>query len=213
MNYLNFDRIADDLGKVGQVLKMIQAGQMGGDPGAQLGAEMGQPMDSGQDQIGDGGPLSTGMSMDDVETEEPGELDQDSDDNPMAKMNPDQAAAEAGMENEIPPGQEEGIPGQDGEEGEMGGSGDPIMDTIEQIKSLISDLELEMGGGEEEGMPDEGMEGELPPEEGMEGSEGTDIDSESVDDEIPLDTKSHNGEESEEEEDSMPPPKKKKKKE
>jgi hypothetical protein len=153
------------------------------------------------------------MSMDDVETEEPGELDQDSDDNPMAKMNPDQAAAEAGMENEIPPGQEEGIPDQDGEEGEMGGSGDPIMDTIEQIKSLISDLELEMGGGEEEGMPDEGMEGELPPEEGMEGSEGTDIDSESVDDEIPLDTKSHNGEESEEEEDSMPPPKKKKKKE
>jgi hypothetical protein len=227
LNYLNFDKVADDLGKIGQVLKMIQAGVGGGDAAGALAAAMGQGGEEGEEGMGaegmgqempegegeyesDGGELA---GMEDEEGEmQGGEEDMD------PAMDAEDAASEVAAEEEM--GDEEGgmegmedeggeMEGMEGEEGEVEFTEkDELIDNLKELEELISTLKSDLDMGEEGDM--EGMEGE----EEMEGEEDMpDIDTGEGEDEVHIDIDSHNGEEEEEEEDSEEEmPKKKSKK-
>ena len=156
MDYMDFSRVADDLGKIGQVLKMLGpavdnvADQMQDAPapgadvppegmgaeGPMMGAEEGP-----QDPLGSPDPMDT-----DAEAGIPGEDAQD-----IADEVTDEVDTEEALSN------------GDIEEAPEGGEG---------IPDLEGGLPPEEGFEDEEGM--EGMEGEegLPPEEGFEGEEG-----------------------------------------
>lgn len=221
LNYLNFDRVADDLGKIGQVLKMIQAGVGGGDAAGALGAvtqamgqgaqAMGQEVPEGEGEYeSDGGDLA---GMGDEEDGIPG-----GDEDMEPAMDAEDAANEVNAEEEMG---EEGMEPEDemGEEGEGEFSDkEDLIDNLKELEELISTLKSDLDLGDEgdmEGM--EGMEGEEGEEE-MEGEEGEgedmpDIDTGEGEDEVHIDVDSHNdGEEEEggeEEEEEMPKKKKK----
>jgi hypothetical protein len=223
LNYLNFDRVADDLGKIGQVLKMIQAGVGGGDAAGALGAAaqamgqgaqaMGQEVPEGEGEYeSDGGELA---GMGDEEDGMPG-----GDEDMEPAMDAEDAASEVNAEEEMG---EEGMEPEDemGEEGEGEGEfsdKEDLIDNLKELEELISTLKSDLDLGDEgdmEGM--EGMEGEEGEEE-MEGEEGEeegmpDIDTGEGEDEVHIDVDSHNdGEEEEggeEEEEEMPKKKKK----
>jgi hypothetical protein len=220
LNYLNFDRVADDLGKIGQVLKMIQAGVGGGDAAGALGAAaqaMGQEVPEGEGEYEtDGGELA-GMG------DEDGEM-QGGEEDMQPAMDAEAAADEVGAEEEM-----EGMEGEEGgmemgEEGdemgdEMGEEGDEegevefsdkddLIDNLKELEDLISTLKSDLDMGDEGGM--EGMEGE---EEGEEGEEDMpDIDTGEGEDEVHIDVDSHNDGEEEEEDSEEEMPKKKSKK-
>jgi hypothetical protein len=218
LNYLNFDRVADDLGKIGQVLKMIQAGVGGGDAAGALGAAaqaMGQEVPEGEGEYeSDGGELA-GMG------DEDGEMQGGEDDMEPA-MDAEAAADEVNAEEEM-----EGMGGEEGdlemgEEGEeMGEEGDEegevefsdkddLIDNLKELEDLISTLKSDLDMGDEGDM--EGMEGE----EEFEGEEGEEempeIDTGEGEDEVHIDVDSHNDGEEEEEDSEEEMPKKKSKK-
>ena len=218
LNYLNFDRVADDLGKIGQVLKMIQAGVGGGDAAGALGAAaqaMGQEMPEGEGEYEpDGGELA-GMGdeegMDDMSG---GEEDME------PAMDAEAAADEVNAEEEM--GEEEGFEGEDemGEEGEMGeeegevefSDKEDLIDNLKELEELISTLKSDLDMGEEgEGeMEGEGEFGEEGEEEESD-EEMPEIDTGEGEDEVHIDVDSHNdGEEEEDSEEEMPKKKSKK---
>jgi hypothetical protein len=218
LNYLNFDRVADDLGKIGQVLKMIQAGVGGGDAAGALGAAaqaMGQEMPEGEGEYeADGGELA-GMGDDE-------EMEQDSmgggEGDEIPAMDAEDAADEVGAEEEI-----EGMEGEEGGEEEMGeemgeegdeegevefSDKDDLIDNLKELEDLISTLKADLDMGDEGDMG--GMEGEEG--EGEEGEEEMpDIDTGEGEDEVHIDVDSHNDGEEEEEDSEEEMPKKKKK--
>jgi len=189
---LDFGRIAGDLGEIGLILKMIKqmggagdpaaamggaqsgAGPMGGAmPGAapmggapqpdpmsamqnspmapkpQMGAPMGSPVTpQGGDTMGGMPPNQQGTEDDDVSVP-PGN-------DPLGPE-----GQEGGM---IPPST-----GMEGGEAPIPLSQDQLMATMSELEQLMADLKMEIGGGEQAGMP-----GDLPDEGGMgmEGEEG-----------------------------------------
>lgn len=218
LNYLNFDRVADDLGKIGQVLKMIQAGVGGGDAAGALGAAaqaMGQEMPEGEGEYeSDGGELA-GMG----DEEDMGDMSGGEEDTEPA-MDAEAAADEVNAEEEM--GEEEGLEGEgemgeEGEESEMGeeegevefSDKEDLIDNLKELEELISTLKSDLDVGEEGEMEGEGDFGE---EEGEESDEEMpDIDTGEGEDEVHIDVDSHNdGEEEEDSEEEMPKKKSKK---
>lgn len=189
MNYLNFDKVADDLGKIGAVLKMIQAG-MGGALGGGAGGAMGNmpgaspapaagmqkpegPMGMAQEPVeGEGEYETDGGEMAGM-GEAPDDAEMESENNPMPSMDSEDAAAQVGEEEAME--DQEGMPpeGMEGEEGDVEFvEKDELIDNLKNLEMLIADLKMDMGMGEEGGMEGEegmGMEGEEMPEEGEEG--------------------------------------------
>jgi len=218
LNYLNFDRVADDLGKIGQVLKMIQAGVGGGDAAGALGAaaqSMGQEVPEGEGEYeSDGGELA-GMG------DEDGEM-QGGDDDMEPAMDAEDAAAEVSAEEDMEGEEGDMEMGEEGEEmgDEMGEEGDEegevefsdkddLIDNLKELEDLISTLKSDLDMGDDGDM--EGMEGEEG--EGEEGEEEMpDIDTGEGEDEVHIDVDSHNDGEEEEEDSEEEMPKKKSKK-
>ena len=186
MNYLNFDRVADDLGKIGQVLKMIQAGVGGGAmPGVQGGGQpegMAQemPEEGGEGEYeSDGGDDTAGMEGMEDEEEEDMPF-QDDEQNPQAAMDAEDAADEVRGEEE-----EGEMPPEEGEEEEEVEftERDDLIDNMKELEELIASLKGDLGVGEDEGGSEEG--------------EGLEIDTGEGDDEVHIDSDSHNDEEEE----------------
>ena len=185
LNYMNFDKVAGDLTKIGQVLKMIQAG-MGGELG-DMGAMGGEGMPEDGQYEADGSAEEDAMaSMEDDEEPEMGEegmedeaMPDDGEEGDLPEESPEEAAmgAEDDMEAEMG-ADEEGDNAMESpeEEGEASMEEDEFMSYLEDLEGLIDSLKSNMGvGGEEEGMEgeeemgdEEGMEEEMPEEGGEE---------------------------------------------
>ena len=178
-SYLDFNRVADDLGKIGQVLKMIQplvSGAQGMPPEAGMppgedpnGLDM--PLDGG-DPLGSPDPMESGE-------EGPSEI------MPDAQEVADEVQAEEGMEGEMPPeeGMEDEMPPEEGMEGEMPPEEGMDISAEEEVPEMgeddltaqLSNIERMLQDllGEEE--PEEEFEGEEMEGEEMEGEEGEDF--------------------------------------
>ena len=203
MNYLDFTKVADDLGKIGNVLKMLQAtvqqsgmaaggmeephaepdgdeGMMTGDmDGDEMGAEEGIP-DISEDPYDSNGETA-------IPEGEP------NDDITQPDMDAEQAAGETmdelpeeGME-EAPPEEEE--QGEDGFELAPEDEKEALVDNLKELEDLLTTLksdmgvedDLDTGEGEDEEAPMEDEEAPVEDEEG--GEEGE----ESMDDDQDLD--------------------------
>jgi len=187
---LDFSRIAGDLGEVGMILKMIRQ-MAGGMPG-------GDPMGGGQPGAGPmGGTMPGAAPMGGAPKPDPMSALQNSPIAPQPGAGMGSPAAPQGVDNmgtmapnqqgtedddvAVPPGndplgpegQEGGmIPPSTGMEGEapIPLSQDQLMATMKELEELMADLKMEIGGGEQAGMP-----GDIPDEGGemgMEGEEG-----------------------------------------
>jgi hypothetical protein len=184
LNYMNFDKVASDLTKIGQVLKMIQAG-MGGEAmpedgqyeadGA-AGEDAMASMAGGEDQkmpdeISDDAAEEEG-EMGDEEDPMPEEEGEDGD---LPQESPEEAAmgAQEDMSGEM--GQEEDEMGEEEGDDENEVDQDEFLGYLEDLEGLIDSLKSKMGeGGEEEMGDEEGPEEEMPEgdEEGDEEPEG-----------------------------------------
>ena len=203
LNYMNFDKVAGDLTKIGEVLKMIQAGLGGeampedgqyegdGSAGEDAMAAMQGGEEEGEVPMGDEEEMPEGEEeMPDGEEEGmEGELPQES---------PEESAegAEEDLESEM--AEKEGEEGE--EETQMGE--DEFLSYLDDLEGLIDSLKSNMGEG---GDGDEEMEDEESPEEEM--PEGEEEGEELEGDETPDEEME---EESEEEEEEVVPKKSKK---
>lgn len=165
-NYLDFEKIASDLDKVGGILRMIKgsgaaAGQpaaMGGMPQGMPQAAQGMPEPEGGDMEGNDDPdvpqPASGMEDDDVSAQPLTPEDAE-------EMPPEMAGAEG----------EEGMEGmEDMEAGEVEPSEEEVLGKMKELEDLISSLKMQIGGEGEEGGDDidaeqEALEDE---EEGLE---------------------------------------------
>ena len=196
MDYMDFSRVADDLGKIGQVLKMLgpavetvadkvedHGGQME-DAGMQA-PEAGVPPEGMDDEgpiPGDEGapqdPLGTEDPMDtDSEAGLPGEDAQDIADEVTDEVDTEEALANGDIEEapedeeEIPDlegGEEEGLPPEEGFEGEEEEGEEVEQDDLTSLLSRLEDLLGDLTDGEEsddEGDFEEGEESEFEDEE------------------------------------------------
>lgn len=170
MDFIDFDRVAQDLGAIGNILKMIKAQ---GDPGMQqggMGQEMGgqqmqqpgmpqqgmpQGMEQGmpqpgmdpqmqdQDQLGSEEMLDPALPNPGMAGEEEGEFAEGDEDLDDPSMDSEQAAMEADAEM----GGEEGIPGEEeemipGEEEEMMGGEEGIPGEEEEMMGEEEPIEV-----------------------------------------------------------------------
>ena len=173
LQYLDFTQVADDLGKIGSILKMLKPALTGQAPGltgapqatgeVPVTAEEPAPIvpepEEEQGEEMDGGPMTASQAAEEVQDEE--------------------AMPEEGMEGgeEMPP--EEGMEGEapmeeEPEETSAEATSDEINDLVSRIEDLLGSIKSEMGDGEgEEGGEDDGMEDEedMPPMQDEEGGE------------------------------------------
>lgn len=174
MNYLNFDKVADDLGKIGQVLKMIQAGMGMGAGGAPMGGGMGAPAGAGMGAV----PGVEGAAKAMAEPMQPGEGEYEEDGGELAGMGelpgmegetgdqmPAMDAGDAAAEVQGEEGEEDGMnPDKFGDEVELVDK-DQLIDDLAELEGLIATLKSDMGvdggkeGGGEFGGEEEGEEG------------------------------------------------------
>lgn len=179
MNYLNFDKVADDLGKIGQVLKMIQAGAgMGGAMGGAMGAAPGQaptptgPVAAATPPEMAGGPAGMAQDMP-PGTEGEGEYESDGGDTagmeeegdvPPGIGDAEEAAGEVAAEEEGEEGDEESSLDSYEDDFEFANfdEKDKLVDNLKELDGLLAVLKDDMGLNGEGG----GEEGEMPPEEG-----------------------------------------------
>jgi hypothetical protein len=163
MNYMDFSKVAEDLGKIGDVLKMLSpklqdmaddgmegAEDMDGEE-ADLGSE--DPMDSGEEAPPPGADADA--AAEEVQAEEEGDMPPEEGEE---EMPPEEG------EEEMPPEEEEMDDTPEGDIEEQ----DPKMQTQEEVMDALSQLEDLLSGilrgGDEE---DEEEEGEEEEEEGM----------------------------------------------
>lgn len=215
LNYMNFEKVAGDLAKIGQVLKMLQAG-MGGEAmpedgqyeaDGSAGEDMMAAMAGKQAPMaGKQAPMAPGaeeeMPEEDMGAEEGMEdeaMPEEGEDGDLPEESPEEAAmgAEDDMEAEM------GAEGEEGGEDEGNMEEDEFLSYLEDLEGLIDSLKSNMGAGGEE----EGMEEEMP-EEGEE-EEGMEEEMPEEGEEMP---EEEGEEEPEEEEEEAMPPKKKSKK-
>jgi hypothetical protein len=183
MNYLNFDKVADDLGKIGQVLKMIQAGAgMGGALGAGMGGALGAAPGQAPTPTGPvaaatppemaGGPAGMAQDMP-PGTEGEGEYESDGGDTagmeeegdvPPGIGDAEEAAGEVAAEEEGEEGDEEASLDSYEDDFEFANfdEKDKLVDNLKELDGLLAVLKDDMGLNGEGG----GEEGEMPPEEG-----------------------------------------------
>jgi hypothetical protein len=223
MNYLDFTKVADDLGKIGNVLKMLQAtvqqtgmaagqpaphaepdgdeGMMGGDmDGDEMGAEQGGIPDMSEDPYDSNGESA-------IPEGEP------NDDITQPEMDAEQAADETMQEAPAEEGME-GAP--EGEEEEEEGGFDlapedekeALVDNLKELEDLLSTLKSDMGVEDGGDMGEEESEEEVPAEdeempEGEESEGEEDNEEEDMDDDDDLEELEQEigGEEDEDEED------------
>ena len=171
LNYMNFEKVAGDLAKIGQVLKMLQAG-MGGEAmpeDGQYEADGSAEEDAMAAMQGGDDAMTAPGAEDEMPEEEMGDdmedeaMPDDGEDGDLPEESPEEAAtgAEDDMEAEMG-GDEEG----EEEEGSM--EEDEFLSYLEDLEGLIDSLKSNMGvEGGEEGMEDEEGE-EMPEEEGEE---------------------------------------------
>jgi len=191
MDYLDFDRVATDLGQIGDILRMLKQ-QTGVDvagaeePGMEPGMEPDAAPEMDPEQYDSDEMLDSGEEM-------PAQTDDDMDE-PM--MEPEDAAAEADseLEAEQEMGDEEGM-----EEDPTEVDKDDLLGNLSKLDALIQDLTAEISSGEEE-MEDD-MEGG---EEDFEGEEEEDFEEEGEEEGVDLDGDGENDVDVEKEE----PPKK-----
>jgi hypothetical protein len=221
LNYMNFERVADDLSKIGEVLKMIQAGAAAGALGAMGG---GQAMQQGMPaQASMAQEVPEGENQYDSDGEEMPEMEGGDDDDPAAQPAPeDESNPSASMDAEDAADEVADEESMDGEEGEpmpededMGEEEAPEMDreellnNMKELEELIVSLKSELGAEEDMPEDEEGME-EGDEEEESDEEDMSDIDTGEGDDEVHIDTDSHNdeeeedGEEEEDEEEDSP---------
>jgi len=140
-NYLDFEKIASDLDKVGGILRMIKgSGAAAGQPAAMGGmpqAAQGMPEPEGEDMEGNEDPdvpqPASGMEDDDVPAQPLTPEDAE-------EMPPEMAGAEG----------EEGM--EDMEAGEVEPSEEEVLGKMKELEDLISSLKMQIGGeGEEDG--------------------------------------------------------------
>lgn len=176
LNYMNFEKVAGDLAKIGQVLKMLQAGMAGeampedgqyeADGSAEEDAMAAMPgkeasMPPGAEEEMPEEELGAEEDMEDEAMPDEGE------DGDLPEESPEEAAMGAEDDMEAEMGAEEG------EEEESNMEEDEFLSYLEDLEGLIDSLKSNMGGGDdEEGMedemPEEGEEEEMPEEEGEE---------------------------------------------
>lgn len=177
LNYLDFNKVADDLGKIGSVLKMIQ-GNMSGGQGASadlMGADIGgltQGMGQEDDQMSDdqyGAEIDAQPEEEMPEEGMEGELPQEEmgeempnegmgDDMPQEEMPP-----EEGMESEASPedlGSDDEMPPSD----EM--PEDQLLNNLKELEDMIATLKNDLGVEDMQGDDQaEAFGGEETPEE------------------------------------------------
>ena len=148
MNYLDFNKVADDLGKIGSVLKMIQ-GNIAGAGGGMGGDIMGQNI----------GGLSQALQPQGEE-----EMTDDDQYGAEVDMPQEEEMGEEGMEEEMPP--EEGMEGEDALSPEGEDNDDvtsPGMDAEDAASQAMGDdqgmdqVDTDDLAGEDEEMPAEEM--------------------------------------------------------
>jgi hypothetical protein len=149
MDYMDFTKVADDLGKIGQVLKMlVPAVQTAADQVQDHGTDM-AGVDAGmEDPMGSPDPMDSGSEV------------------PMPEENPDADAVAQEVKDEVDAEQEEEAPDMGGGEEEL----PPEMEGGDEMPPEEGEEEMppEMEGGDEEMPPEMGDEEEMPPEEGEE---------------------------------------------
>jgi len=192
LNYMNFDKVAGDLSKIGQVLKMIQAG-MGGEmmpEDGQYEPEGSAEEDMASAMSGEEAPEMGGEEAPEMGGEEEGMEDEsmpeEGEDGDLPEQSPEEAAMGAEEDMEAETGNDEDGEGE-GDGGQM--EQDEFMSYLEDLEGLIDSLKSNMGvGGGEEDMGDEGDE------EGME-EEGEEMPEEEGEEEMPEEDDSEEGEE------------------
>jgi len=172
MSYLDFNQVAQDLGKIGAILKMIKpivAGEAGGGMG---GDPMTQPQDLGG-EMGDGlGDELGGDELEEVPLE--GGLEDDGDTIPDPNVDP-QGVADEVQDMEDGVGDEEGMEGEEGEFAQEEPEEDPqeyvdadeLTSLMASIEDVLGSIKGELGIEDEE----EGMDSEFSDEFEDEGSE------------------------------------------
>ncbi|MAG27810.1 hypothetical protein CMI47_19955 [Candidatus Pacearchaeota archaeon] len=170
---IDFDKVADDLGEIGDVLRTIK--QNVGDEEQYASDETLDQEDGEEDFEGDEEEFGGDQ----------GDLGDDNDD----AGTPDMAPEDVPLEDEVPEGEEELPPEEEEEEEEMDEpaprevetSSEDLMANIKDLEGLLADLSAELGVGEEEAglEPEEGdeFEGEEE-EEGFPGEEEEEEDEE-----------------------------------
>jgi len=184
LNYMNFDKVASDLTKIGQVLKMIQAG-MGGEAmpedgqyeaDGSAGEDAMASMSGGEDK-----KMPDEISDDAAEGDEDmmgdeGEMGDEEEDGDLPQESPEEAAmgAKEDMDGEMG-GDDEEMGDEEGDSDENEVGEDEFLGYLEDLEGLIDSLKSKMGEGgneemgddedpEEEGMPEGDEEGEEEPE-------------------------------------------------
>jgi len=166
LQYLDFAQVADDLGKIGTILKMLKPALAGAPGAAPATSEDGTsiiPPEGEEEEIpGEDSPEMGGEAPQPTDAE-------------MAagEVEAEDMPAEEGMEGEMPPEEgaeeempEEGMEGMESEEGEEEVtepvSTDDINDIVSRIEDLLSSIKSEVGegegGGSEVDIPEEGEE-------------------------------------------------------
>lgn len=169
LQYLDFTQVADDLGKIGSILKMLKpalTGQAPGPTGAPqatgevpVTAEDPAPIIPEPEEEMEGGPETASDVADEVKAEEEAPEE--------GAEGGEEMPPEEGMEGEVPMEEEP-------EETSAEATSDEINDLVSRIEDLLGSIKSEMGDGEgEEGGEDDGMEDEedMPPMQDEEGGE------------------------------------------
>ena len=174
LQYLDFAQVADDLGKIGSILKMLKP--MLGGQAPQAGAEAPQATgevpvtaedpapivpepEEEQGEEMSGGPETASQVADEIKAEE--EVPEE------GAEGGEEMPPEEGMEGEAPMEEEP-------EETSAEATSDEINDLVSRIEDLLGSIKSEMGDEEgEEGDEEEGMEDEedMPPMQDEEGGE------------------------------------------
>ena len=150
-NYLDFDRIASDLDKVGGILRMIKgAGAGGAMPMGAEGAQMPKPTPA----VGSA-PSMQGATSQAPEVEAVGApADGMEDDDVQAPMTPEDGEENAmDVQAQADMGGEEDMGGM-----EMEPSEEDMLGKMKELEDLISSLKMQLGGGDEMGAEDVGNE-------------------------------------------------------
>lgn len=191
LQYLDFAQVADDLGKIGTILKMLKPVLAGG--GDQQSVP---PVGGGIDGLPGTVPQQKAPDIipdaeegDEEETPEgmPEEIPEEGQEEDMPGSQAEEAADEV-MDEEVPDAEEqapvEEMPEDNGEaESSMDTTTDEINDLVSKIEDLLSSIKGEMGdseeGNEDEEMPEEEMvNDEGDEDEDSEYEEGTEEDEE-----------------------------------
>lgn len=204
MSYMNFEKVAQDLAKIGDVLKMLQVGMGdmagGGNPMAkpEMGAGgMGDQMGGmgGEEMPEEGQYDPDGMGEMEMEDEEGG-LEEEPEDG--EDISPEEAAM--GAQEDMAGEMSDDLADESEEEGPEQIPEEEFMGYLDELEELISSLKGEMGfsdfDGDEEGEEESEFGDE---EEEGNGEEGEmDLDTGEGDDSVHVDINSHDNEDEEE---------------